>query len=76
MNVLREHCCSAPVLRQVSKLARMVDHVSTFFLFHTLGFSCFETAVNAGCPITVNLLKVYRDAAGLHYSTISLLRET
>lgn len=59
MNALKEHCCNAQV-PQPAKLARIVNHVSAFLDFNTLGFTCLQAAINAGCPLTANLLEVHR----------------
>jgi len=64
VNALKDHCCNAPVPQQ-SKLARIVNHVSAFLIFRTIGFTCLQSAVNAHCPLTMNLQEVYRECSGL-----------
>lgn len=59
MNALKEHCCDVPVPQQM-KLSRIVAHVSAFLPFSTIGFTCLQAAINAGCPLPVNLMEVHR----------------
>lgn len=70
VNALKEHCCDA-VVPQRAKLSRIVNHVSAFLPFRTIGFTCLQAAVNAGCPLTANLVEIHR-CSGLALQTYAI----